>query len=264
MEWENEKRLEMTTNIRVMRLCTIVIALTATVWVHPLYAQEEEEEEGIIWGEEEEGFDEDFFGEDDEFFDEGEESFDDEFGLEDEFGDEMDEFLEEDELLEEEFVEEEFDEEPVDFGYNVRLSAASPSFVNNTLMTWNSFLDVRLGADLPFTFSLGPIRMRLGAEVVTYKFENYLPEGGTFNGVGIYGMVTFPAGPSDMHVGVGVLGSSPAVVLGQSFGIPYTDNIILKLGTRVTMAANPPEQIKEIGPAASWLEGFFTVVYSLE
>ena len=82
MEWENEKRLEMMTNIRVMRLYTIVIALAVTVGVHPLYAQEEEEEEGIIWGEEEEGFDEDFFGEDEEFFDEGEESFDDEFGAE--------------------------------------------------------------------------------------------------------------------------------------------------------------------------------------
>jgi hypothetical protein len=30
------------------------------------------------------------------------------------------------------------------------------------------------------------------------------------------------------------------------------------------MAANPPEKIKEIGPAAAWLEGFFTVVYLLE
>ena len=252
------------TYIRVMRLCTIVIALTVTVGVHPLFAQEEEEEEGIIWGEEEEGFDEDFFDEDEDFFDEGEESFDDEFGVEEEFGDELDEFLEEDELLEEEFEEEEFEEDLVDFGYNVRLSAASPSFVNKTLMTWNSFLDIRLGADLPFTFRLGPIRMRLGAEVVTFKFENYLPVGGNFNGVGIYGMVTFPAGPSDMHVGAGILGSSPALVLGQSFGISYRDNIILKLGTRATMLANPPEQLKEIGSAAAWLEGFFTVAYSLQ
>ena len=80
------------TNIRVMRICIVIIALTASVGVHPLYAQEEEEEEGIIWGEEEEGFDEDFFDEDEEFFDEGEESFDDEFGAEEEFGDELDEF----------------------------------------------------------------------------------------------------------------------------------------------------------------------------
>ena len=254
--------------LRLMRIIAIAIVLAVTAGMAPLCAQEEEEGEGIIWGEEEEGFDEDFFGEDEEFFDEeffdeGEELFEDEFGVEEEFGDELDQFLEEDELLEEGFEEESFDEEPVDFGYNVRLSVASPSYVNNTLMTWNSFMDVRLGADLPFSFRVGPIRMRLGAEVVTYKFENYLPVGGKFNGVGIYGMMTFPAGPSDMHLGVGVLGSSPAVVLGQSFGIPYRENIILKLGTRATMLANPPEQIKAIGPAAAWLEGFFTVVYSL-
>ena len=249
--------------LRLMRIIAIAIVLAFTAGMAPLCAQEEEEGEGIIWGEEEEGFDEDFFGEDEEFFDEGEELFEEEFGAEEEFGDELDQFLEEDELLEEGFEEESFDEEPVDFGYNVRLSVASPSYVNNTLMTWNSFMDVRLGADLPFSFRVGPIRMRLGAEVVTYKFENYLPVGGKFNGVGIYGMMTFPAGPSDMHLGVGVLGSSPAVVLGQSFGIPYRDNVILKLGTRATMLANPPEQIKAIGPAAAWLEGFFTVVYSL-
>ncbi len=194
---------------------------------------------------------------------EGEELFDDEFP-EDDFGDELDDFLVDEEPMEEEFGEEAPEEESIDLGYAVRLSAASPAFVHNTLMTWNSLIDVRFGADLPFTFRLGPIRMRIGAEVVTYKFINYLPEGGEFSGVGVYGMVTFPAGPSDMHGGVGFLGSAPAVVVGQSFGIPYADNIIFKMGTRATLTLTAPEQLKEIGPRATWFEGFFTVVYSLD
>ncbi len=66
----------------------------------PVYAQEEEEGEAIIWGEEEEGIGEDFFGEDEEFFDEGEELFDDEFP-EDDFGDELDDFLVDEEPMEE-------------------------------------------------------------------------------------------------------------------------------------------------------------------
>jgi len=233
------------------------------VGLAPVYAQEEEEGEAIIWGDEEEGIDEDFFDEDEEFFDEGEELFDDEF-LEDDFGDELDDFLVDEEPMEEEFAEEMFGEEAIDLGYAVRLSASSPAFVNNTLMTWNSLIDVRFGADLPFTFRLGPIQMRLGAELVTYKFINYMPEGGEFSGVGVYGMVTFPAGPSDMHGGVGLLGSSPAVVLGQSFGIPYAENIIFKMGTRATITLTAPEQLQEAGSRATWFEGFFTVVYNLE
>ena len=101
----------------------------------PVYAQEEEEGEAIIWGDEEEGIDEDFFDEDEEFFDEGEELFDDEFP-EDDFGDELDDFLVDEEPMEEEFAEEMLEEEAMDFGYAVRLSASSPAFVNNTLMTF--------------------------------------------------------------------------------------------------------------------------------
>ena len=148
-------------------------------------------------------------------------------------------------------------------GYAIRLSASSPSFVNNTLMTWNSLVDVRFGADLPFNFQLGPLKMRVGAEVVTYKYVNYMPEGGDYSGVGIYGMVTFPAGPSDMHAGVGFLGSSPGLVIGQSFGIPYTDEIMFKMGTRATIALNLPDELKESGSQATWFEAFLTVVYKL-
>ena len=252
-------------SFRELRFLYVLFTLFVCFGLHPIFAQEEEGE-AIIWGEDEEGIDEDFFGDDDEFFDEsedleGEEFEDDEFG-DDEFDDELDEFLEE-EPIEDLFIEESIEEAPLDMGYAIRLSASSPSFVNNTLMTWNSLVDVRFGADLPFNFQLGPLKMRVGAEVVTYKFVNYMPEGGEFSGVGIYGMVTFPAGPSDMHAGVGFLGSSPGLVIGQSFGIPYTDEIMFKMGTRATIALNLPDELKESGSQATWFEAFLTVVYKL-
>ena len=252
-------------SFRELRFLYVLFTLFVCFGLHPVFAQEEEGE-AIIWGEDEEGIDEDFFGDDDEFFDEsedleGDEFEDDEFG-DDEFDDELDEFLEE-EPIEDLFIEESIEEAPLDMGYAIRLSASSPSFVNNTLMTWNSLVDVRFGADLPFNFQLGPLKMRVGAEVVTYKFVNYMPEGGEFSGVGIYGMVTFPAGPSDMHAGVGFLGSSPGLVLGQSFGIPYTDEIMFKMGTRATIALNLPDELKESGSQATWFEAFLTVVYKL-
>ena len=253
-------------SFRELRFLYVLFTLFVCFGLHPIFAQEEEGE-AIIWGEDEEGIDEDFFGDDDEFFDEsedleGDEFEDDEFG-DDEFGDELDEFLEEEEPIEDLFIDESIEEAPLDMGYAIRLSASSPSFVNNTLMTWNSLVDVRFGADLPFNFQLGPLKMRVGAEVVTYKFVNYMPEGGEFSGVGIYGMVTFPAGPSDMHAGVGFLGSSPGLVIGQSFGIPYTDEIMFKMGTRATIALNLPDQLKESGSQATWFEAFLTVVYKL-
>ena len=241
-------------SFRELRFLDILFTLVVSFCLCPLIAQEEE---AIIWGDDEEGLDDEFFGDDDEFFD------DEEFG-DDEFDDELEDFLEEEEEpVDEFFVEESVETSPLDMGYAIRLSASSPSFVNNTLMTWNSLVDVRFGADLPFNFQLGPLTMRIGAEVVTYKFINYMPKGGEFSGVGFYGILTFPAGASDMHAGLGLLGSSPGLVVGQSFGFPYTDEIIFKMGTRATIALNLPDELKESGSQATWFEAFLTVVYRL-
>ena len=242
-------------SFRELRFLYILFTLVVSFGLCPLIAQEEEEE-AIIWGDDEEGFEDEFFGDDDEFFD------DEEFS-DDEFDDELEDFLEEEEPVDEFFVEESVETRPLDMGYAIRLSASSPSFVNNTLMTWNSLVDVRFGADLPFNFQLGPLTMRIGAEVVTYKFINYMPKGGEFSGVGFYGILTFPAGASDMHAGLGLLGSSPGLVVGQSFGFPYTDEIIFKMGTRATIALNLPDELKESGSQATWFEAFLTVVYRL-
>ena len=54
---------------------------------------------------------------------------------------------------------------------------------------------------------------------MTYSFKNYLPKGGKFNGLGLMGMLIMPAGTSDFTISGGFLGSSPAISLGQSFGI---------------------------------------------
>ena len=265
MKWENEKRLEMMTNIRVMRLCIVVIALTASVGVHPLYAQEEEEEEGIIWGEEEEGFDEDFFGEDEEFFDEGEESFDDEFGAEEEFGDDLDEFLEEDEFLDEESDEEGFeDEEDFEAGWDVNVSVASTAFANSTLATWNSFVDLRAGVNTPFFFELGSIVMRLGAEISTFKFDNYMPEGGKYSGVGVFGIISIPSGNSQLQVGLGLVGTSPAVTIGQSFGVRLNDQMELRFGFRSTTGLTVPTQLTNYGSTTGWLDGGISINYFLD
>lgn len=250
------------------RSLTIVAAFfigVALVITPQLSLAQEEEDEGIFWGEEEdlEGFEEDeeFLEEDEEFLEE-DEGFLDEEG---EFLLEEDEFFEED-LGEEEEAEQtgvEFAEEAIREGFTVQLSAASPTYVNNTLMTWNSSTDIRVGIDLPFLMRIGPIRFRLGAEVATFSFKNYLPVGGEFGGVGILGIVTFPAGPSSVQVGVGVMGSSPAFVVAQSFGLSVANLFDLRIGVRSTNAFNLPEDMNATGARASWLDGFVAVGYTM-
>jgi len=257
-------------------------ALILVLFASPDFASaQDEDEEGIFWGEEEEGFgdedffgdDEELFGDDEEFFDEAEEGeFEEEgFGDDEEFFDEaeegeFDEFLEE----EEEAADEE-DESGVGLareaeqeGFTIQLSAASPGYVNSTLMTWNSFLDFRVGLELPFIMQLGPIKFRLGLEVGSFKFENYLPVGGVFKGVSAAAVLSFPAGPSRVKVGVGIAGSSPSFVVSQSFGIPVGESLIMRIGVRSTAAANPPPELKTYGAMAAWLDGFVAVAYTLQ
>lgn len=232
------------------------------------FAQDEEEDEGIFWGEEEDlgEFDEEeFLGEDEEFLGEDEEFLgEDEEFLDEESFDEADEYLYgEEEAEEAEQTGVELAEEARREGFTVQVSAASPGYVNNTLSNWNSGIDIRVSFDFPFLMQIGPIKFRLGAEVATFSFDNYLPIGGEFGGVGILGIVTFPAGPSSVQIGGGVMGSSPAFVVAQSFGLSVANVVDLRIGVRSTNAFNLPEEMNATGSRASWMDGFVTVGYTL-
>ena len=259
----------------------IILLIGMIVLFLPEFSSAQDEDEGIFWGEEddEEYYEEDeeYYEEGDEYYDEGEEYYDEG----EEYYEEGEEYYEEGEFLEEETfgetdeylygAEEEepeqtgadLAEEAIREGFTVQVTAASPGYVNHTLTTWNSGIDLRVSIDFPFLMQLGPIKFRLGAEVSTFSFDNYLPIGGEFAGVGILGMVTFPAGPSSVQVGGGVMGSSPAFVVAQSFGLSVANVIDLRIGVRSTNAFNLPEDINASGSRASWMDGFVTVGYTL-
>ena len=110
-------------------LCLFFLTSTSN-----LYAQDEfdegidldfDDEEGIMWGDEESADDtfDDFFGEEDDFFADDEESFDD-----------LDEFLEEDEEIIEEVELVSNQQETIDYGYDINISSSSPSYVNLSLI----------------------------------------------------------------------------------------------------------------------------------
>ena len=129
-----------------------------------IYAQDDSGE--IFWGDEDE--EDEFFEEDEEFFEEDEEFLD-----EDAFFDEE----EEDEFFEDEgeFEEEEFDEGELSstelsdvalkMGYTLTLHGASPGLVSHSLYTYNSFVNFRLGVEMPVLMQVLGIRFRLGLPV---------------------------------------------------------------------------------------------------
>jgi hypothetical protein len=114
---------------------------------------------------------------------------------------------------------------------------------------------------------LGSIKFRIGLEVATFSFSNYLPVGGEFSGIGAMGVLSFPAGPSTVQIGGGIMGSVPSVMASQSFGINVSA-FNIRIGIRTTMAilqggSTLPEGFEADDTSANWLDGFVSIGYTL-
>ena len=240
--------------------------------VVPSQAQEEEEFFEEEFGEEfldEEGFldEEDSFLEgeefgEEEFFEEGDQLDDEDLsGFDEDFGG-FDEEL--DESFEEDF------EGDTRVGYTIMVSGGMPTFRNSTLLPWLGSFNGRIGVDLPFYLSLGPIGFRVGGEVVFYGFaydetglevqdKEVLPLEGQFGGVGFFGIVTIPSGPANLRFGAGLLGTSPAYMAVQSLGFAVSDIMDFRLGVRATAAYNVPDGLTTTGTHMSWVDAFMAL-----
>ena len=230
-----------------------------------LSAQDEEDDsvEEIFWGDEEEdeGLDEEF-------------DFDEELGDEDLEGFEFEEDFGDDE----EFADEEFDdefaedfEEPEEstqeaaqrMGYTLNLSGSSPGFVNHQLQSYNSGVDFRATFEFPMLLQMGPLRFRLGAEIGTFKFTNYKPIGGTFSGVHVTGVLSFPAGPGQVRLGGGMIGSGFGVIAENSYGLTLGNALDIRVGLRSTTAFGIKDSKKNDLGTASWLDGILVIGVNL-
>lgn len=276
-----------------------LLSLILLVAFSPTLTAQEEEPVEIFWGDEEyeeEPFEEeeyyDEFGEE-EYYEEDPSSedlyYDEETGLYyeydeetgeyyyyeyDEETDEYYEYVEEgDEVgFEEEFFEEEGGEELSDtdladlaqrMGYSINLSGASPSFVNNALMTYNSGVDIRGSLEFPLVLQFFGTRFRLGAEVGTFKFDNYKPIGGTFSGVHITGIISFPAGPGQVKLGTGLIGNTFGVVAENSYGFSIGNTLDLRVGVRSTTAFGVIDDKKNDLGTVSWMDGLLILGINL-
>lgn len=201
------------------------------------FEDDSEEDFGGEFGDEEDLFEEDVsedFGEE-EFFDEGEDEFADAF--------------------EDEPAEEDLTAIADRMGYTINLSGSSPGFVGHQLNTYNSGVDFRASFEFPMLLEIGPMRFRLGAEVGTFKFKNYKPIGGEYSGAHITGIISFPAGPGNVKLGGGMIGSGFGVIAENSYGLTLGNTLDLRVGVRSTTAFGIKDSAKNNLGTVSWLDG---------
>ena len=229
-----------------------------------IYAQDDDS--GEFWGEEEE--DEEFFEEDEEFLEEDEEFEDDPDAFFDE--EEGDEFYED----EGEFEEDEFDEGELSstelsdaamkVGYTITIHGASPGLVSHALYTYNSFVNFRLGVEMPILMQIMGIRFRLGGELGTVKFEDYFPPAtATYSGMTLLGLVSIPAGASQVKLGGGLVGGSVGVMVESTYGFTVGNALGVRLGMRYTGSAGAKNSEDTTLGVASWLEGVFVLAVTI-
>ena len=241
-------------------MAVLMAIITPTTFI---YAQNDDAEE-IFWGDEEESFDEEFdFSEDDDMegieFDDA--SFEDDFedeGMDDEFDDFSEDFSSDSD-------EEELSiaEAASKLGYTLSIIGASPGFVNHPLQTYNSGVNFRATFEFPMLLQIGPTRFRLGAEVGTFKFSNYKPIGGEFSGVHITGVLSFPAGPGQVKLGGGVVGSGFGIIAENSYGFSVGGTLDVRVGIRSTTALNVTDTNSNNLGTVSWMDGILVLGISL-
>jgi hypothetical protein len=243
--------------------CLLVVFLLTPL--ENIYAQDDDS--GEFWGEEEE--DEEFFEEDEEFLEEEDEDFEDD---PDAFFDEEegDEFYED----EGEFEEDEFDEGDLSstelsdaamkVGYTLTIHGASPGLVSHSLYTYNSFVNFRLGVEMPILMQIMGIRFRLGGELGTVKFEDYYPPAtATYSGMTLLGLVSIPAGASQVKLGGGLVGGSVGVMVESTYGFTVGNALGVRLGMRYTGSTGAKNSEETTLGVASWLEGVFVLAVTI-
>ena len=240
--------------------------------VSMIHAQDVDAEGEMFWGDEEE--DEEEYEEDEEYMEDEEEYEDEEEEYEDE---EEEDLYEEDEEEDEEIdyeEEDDYDSEDVGLadeaetmGWSIDISGSSPRFVNESLMTWNSSINLRASIEAPFLMQVMGMKFRFGAEFGTYGFEDALPpKTGELKGITAMGITSFPVGPGKIKTGIGVIGSSVGTMFESSYGIKL-GSLSVRGGFRYAKVLTPGADVKEaflVEPSTlNWMDGLVAVGISL-
>ena len=255
-----------TYSIRYILYLFFFLLLSAPVSVS--YAQDVDEEGEMFWGDEEEA-EEGEYEEDEEYMDEDEEEYEDE---------EDEDYYEEDEEEEDEEIdyeeEDDYDSEDVGLadeaetmGWSIDVSGSSPRFVNESLMTWNSSINLRASVEAPFLMQVKGMKFRFGAEFGNYGFEDSMPpKTAELKGITAMGITSFPVGPGKIKVGIGIIGSSVGSMFESSYGIKL-GSLSIRVGVRYAKVLTPGADVKKsflVEPSTlNWMDGLVAVGISL-
>ena len=241
--------------------------------VSMIHAQDVDDEGEMFWGDEEE--DEEEYEEDEEYMEDEEEYEDEEEEYDDEEGDE--DLYEEDEEEGEEIdyeEEDDYDSEDVDLadeaetmGWSIDISGSSPRFVNESLMTWNSSINLRASIEAPFLMQVMGMKFRFGAEFGNYGFEDSMPpKTAELKGITAMGITSFPIGPGKIKAGIGIIGSSVGSMFESSYGIKL-GSLSVRVGVRYAKVLTPGSDVKEafiVEPSTlNWMDGLVAVGISI-
>jgi hypothetical protein len=235
------------------------------------YAQDADDEGEMFWGDEEE--DEEEYEEDEEYIEDEEEYEDEEEEYEEEEGDE--DYYEGDEEEEIDYEEEDdYDSEDVgladeaeSMGWSIDISGSSPRFVNESLMTWNSSINLRASIEAPFLMQVMGMKFRFGAEFGNYGFEDSMPpKTAELKGITAMGITSFPIGPGKIKAGIGIIGSSVGSMFESSYGIKL-GSLSVRVGVRYAKVLTPGSDVKEafiVEPSTlNWMDGLVAVGISI-
>ena len=152
-------------------------------------------------------------------------------------------------------------------GWSIDISGSAPRFVNESLMNWNSSINLRASVEAPFLMQLMGMRFRFGAEFGTFGFEDAMPpKTAELKGITAMGITSFPVGPGKIKLGIGIIGSSVGSMFESSYGFKI-GSLSLRLGVRYAKVLTPGSDVKEafvIEPETlNWMDGLVAVGISL-
>ena len=152
-------------------------------------------------------------------------------------------------------------------GWSIDISGSSPRFVNESLMTWNSSINLRASVEAPFLMQVMGMKFRFGAEFGSYGFEDSMPpKTAELKGITAMGITSFPIGPGKIKAGIGVIGSSVGSMFESSYGIKL-GSLSVRVGVRYAKVLTPGADVKEaflIEPSTlNWMDGLVAVGINL-
>ena len=101
---------------------------------------------------------------------------------------------------------------------------------------------------------------------MNFKFSNNKPGklyGGVYSGIHATGILSFPAGPGQVRLGGGIVGSGLGIIAENSYGFTLGNALDVRIGVRSTTSFDAVDDKKNKLGNVSWLDGILVLGVNL-